>query len=121
MNVVYAKPPSDLPDAQVIPDPARDKHQYHSFSVENKKVGQTSVLRSMDVFLIHDRRNTDIPPTAKTGVAMSAIYNVTLEIVGLSYVSQKTDRAEGYETQGVVVNGANATTPFSLPAFASTK
>jgi len=31
------KPPSDLPDTQVMPDPARDKRQYRSFSVEDKK------------------------------------------------------------------------------------
>jgi transposase len=31
------KPPSDLPDTQVVPDPARDKRQYRSFSVEEKK------------------------------------------------------------------------------------
>ena len=31
------KPPSDLPDAQVVPDPAQDKRQYRSFSVEDKK------------------------------------------------------------------------------------
>ena len=31
------KPPSDLADTQVMPDPARDKRQYRSFSVEDKK------------------------------------------------------------------------------------
>ena len=31
------KPPSDLPNTQVMPDPARDKRQYRWFSVEDKK------------------------------------------------------------------------------------
>jgi transposase len=31
------KPPSDLPDTQVTPDPARDKRQYRSFTIEDKK------------------------------------------------------------------------------------
>ena len=31
------KPPSDLPDTHVMPDPARDKRQYRSFALEDKK------------------------------------------------------------------------------------
>lgn len=32
----HAKTPSDLPDTQAMPDPARHKRQYRSFTVEAK-------------------------------------------------------------------------------------
>ena len=31
------KPTSELPDSQVLPDPASEKRQYRSFSVADKK------------------------------------------------------------------------------------